>query len=57
MLPKREEVKKEFEAAIEAAYALAEDSSLDDNDPRFVEMLDRLNEIEGAYYSLCEVTA
>jgi hypothetical protein len=57
MLPTVEEVKKEFEAAIEAAYALAEDSSLDDNDPRFVEMLDRLNEISGAYYSLCEVTA
>lgn len=56
-MPTLQEVKKEFEAAIEAAYKLAEDSSLDDNDPRFVEMLDRLNEIEGAYYSLCEVTA
>ena len=46
------EVKKAYEAALEEASTLAEDASLSDNDPRFVEMIDRIERLSNAYHSL-----
>lgn len=57
-MPTLEEVKKELREAIEAAQNHATDADMaNDCCPEWGDMLDRLCEIEGAFYSLCEATA
>ena len=51
------EVKKAYEATLEEASTLAEDATLKADDPRYIEILDRMNRLEKAYYSLQWVTA
>jgi hypothetical protein len=48
----REEAKKEFEAVLAESQKLSADESItDDYDPRFVEMLERLNKASDAYFN------
>ena len=49
-------VKEAYESALEESSTLAEDTSLDDNDPRFIEMIDRMERLSNAYHSLLWVT-
>lgn len=49
-------VKKAFEAAMREASTLADDASLEADDPRYVEILERMNRLEKAYQSLLWVT-
>ncbi len=51
-MPTREEARKEFEAVLAESQKLSDDDSItDDYDPRFLEMLDRLNKASDAYFN------